>query len=222
MYKKIIIFIVLFLLVGCTQNDNLTSLRVEIDVTKQQIELMQQTNEEQNIRINQLMYKIEKKDSEIQEMQNTINNLNQSTDSHDSSVYKDYKISFTYDAVRELDSFSSHYGIISNYDKNLKTIEVTPIEFVYNNDHKRIEELNIDITKIPVHGDAYIYFNHDDKTSYELSEYIKLYIYDWHGNGKLKEKSLEQELDDTSEYDQIYIISMIGNKIIRITEYRIE
>lgn len=219
MYKKIMIIIVLLLLVGCTENEDLDSLKKDMDETNQQIELMQQTNEELNSRLNQLISDVEDKNSEIQEMKNAIDTLNQSKRSYFSSAYKDYMISFAYDVVRELESYSSYYGIITNYDKDLETVEVASMEFVYVNDFKRIAELNIDTDATQAFGDIYIYIGYDDKVSYELSENFELYVYDWDGSGGLKVKSLEQEIEDASGYENRYLFSMIGNKIIRMTEF---
>ncbi len=222
MYKKIIIVIVLLLLVGCGENEHLDSLKTDMEEMKQTIESIKQTNEALNNRINLLISDADDKNKTIQEMQSIIDNLNQSKYSYYTSAYRDYLVSFAYDVVRELESYSNYYGIISNYDQDLETIEVASVEFVYVNDYKRIEELNIDINETAVHGDTYMYIAYDEKQSYELSEHFKLYIYDWNGNGGLKPKSLKQEIEETSEYDPIYIISMIGNKIIRVTEYRID
>ena len=218
MYKKIIIIIALVLLTGCTKNEEVNSTGFESDGTYNEIEILKQKNEEVKSRLDQLISEIEEKNSEIDDLKNRIHNLEVDQYSFYSKSYTDYMISFSYDVVRELDGFSSHSGIITKYDSELEFIEVVPVEIVYVNDLERIKELKIDTEETPRHGDVYMFSNYDEKTSYKLSKNFELFIYDWEGSGQLMSKSLESELEDTAEYDKIYIFSLVKDKIIRITE----
>ena len=222
MLKKIIIFTLLLLLIGCEDSENIELLRTEIEDAKDQIDIILQSNSEMNQQINQLNSMIADKNGEILDLKNNIEKLNQSEHNHYLSnigeEYKEYMILFTYDALRELESYSISNGLISNYSKNLETIEIDLVEFVAYYDYERIEELNIDTSKNPITG-SYIFNDPEEKETYELSKNFKFYVYDWNGTGELIEKSLEEYLEENSDSETIFKFDIINNKVIRITEY---
>lgn len=89
-------------------------------------------------KIDSLLSDIEANKEETEILENKILSLEMDLDSKNTSLYKDYMISFSYDMIQALDDFNTYSGIITGYDEKEKLLEVAPVEFIYVNDEKEL------------------------------------------------------------------------------------
>lgn len=209
MKKMLILILILITLNGCDSN-NESNQPAEDGDSEKYVAL--------EAKIDSLLSDIAAYKEETKVLENKILSLEMDLDSKNTSLYKDYMISFSYDMIQALDDFNTYRGIITGYDEKEKMIEVTPVEFIYVNDEKRIAELNIDIETSLRQGDQVIYINENDQVTYNMNDNFKLYAFDWDESGGLVEELIDKVVHTSIDNLSIYNLYIVNGQLIRMTE----
>ena len=209
MKKILILILILITLNGCDSNNGSKQTAEDGDSEKY-VAL--------EAKIDSLLSDIETYKEETEILENKILSLEMDLDSKNTSLYKDYMISFSYDMIQALDDFKTYKGIITAYYEKEKLLEVAPVEFIYVNDEKRIAELNIDIDTSLRQGDQVIYINENDKVTYSMNDIFKLYVFDWDESGGLVEELIDKVVDTSIDNLSIYNLYIVNGQLIRMTE----